>query len=361
MRVSLVAAFCTFSLCATALADAKLPVFSMFDLVNDPLVKQTVYDRYHMPGDVHDDGASALSADWMTGKRKDWAIEFQRGGANLIVAGVTRGDHQLVDIGLRIFEWGFNHQNPDTGAFDDSEDEFHSTSIFLTEVCRSLLVIEDRATEFQTEMPRVKAMIPHVRAAAHWFLKPQVLEPGKAKDQPFTHRKWLLAFCLGGAGKLSGDRDLTDAAVDFAREGIALQQPDGRNPERGGFDASYQMVDALAGSYYYTTLSPGDAPDLMRQVAHMIDITCQWETHRLLPDGTIDPKGSSRIGIEHQHNGVLKSVNYPEVIQAFSYAARICQKPEYEQIATKIAQGQGWLAASQGPGSGADRTSPYGP
>jgi hypothetical protein len=316
----------------------------MQDLVSDPLIKQVVYDRIDLGKiNIGADGASPLSQAWLSGKRKDWAIEFQRFGGDLILAGVARNDHMYVDTGLRMLEWGLGRQNPADGGFVESEDQFHSTSVFLLEVNRGLLLLMDKSDDFEKEIPRVKALIPHVRAAAHWLLRPEVLDPGKLKDQPFTHRKWLLAFSLGGAAKLSGDRELAAAGVEFAKEGIALQQEDGRNPEKGGYDVSYQMVDALAGSYYYTTLSPRDSADLMAQVATMIDKTCQWEIRRMLPNGEIDVTGSTRMGIEHMHNGKLKQTNYPEIVQTFTYAARICHKPEYEDVARRLARAQGWL------------------
>jgi len=329
-------------------AHQNLPAVSMLDIFSNPLVKQVVYDRVELREiNMRADGASELSQDWLNGNRKDWAIEFQRGGGNLIIAGVTRNDHELVDAGLRMFEWGFGRQNPTDGGFDESADEFHSTSVFLVEVCRSLLALKDKSNEFEGEMPRVDAMIPRIRFSAQWLLRSDVLGPGRQKDQPFTHRKWLLAFSLGGAAKLSGDQELASAAVRFAYEGIQLQQEDGRNPERGGFDVSYEMVDALVGGYYYTTLSPKESSELMAKVQHMIDKTCQWESRRILGNDQIDPSGSTRIGIEHMHNGQLKQVNYPEVIQAFIAAARICQKSEYTETARRLARGQGWLPADR--------------
>ena len=89
-----------------------------------------------------------------------------------------------------------------------------------------------------------------------WLLRPEILPPGRERDNPFTHRKWILAAALGNAGRLAGNPQLTAAAAEFAKEGLALQMVDGENPERGGFDVSYQMVDALQGARYYTSFGP---------------------------------------------------------------------------------------------------------
>ena len=332
---------------ALAVPDGNQSAPSMLELVGDPLLVEVVHDGVaRRKSDAGTDGASASSREWLEKRRKSWAIEFQRGGGSLIVAGVVRNDHELVDAGLRMFEWGFQRQDPATGGFAESQDPFHSTSVFLMEVCRALLALRDKPAEFQRELPRIEALIPHARAAAHWFLRPEVLGPGKQKDQPYTHRKWLLAFALGGAAKLSGDRELALAAEDFAREGIALQQADGRNPERGGYDVSYQMVDVLVGSYYHATLSRDASADLMVHIEGMIQKSCQWEIQRILPNDQLDVTGSTRMGKDRQHNGKLKEINYPEVIQAFSYAARICRKPEYAGVARRLARGQGWRVAA---------------
>ena len=233
MRILVVTAFLLPQLTAV---DACRPAPSLSVLAGDPFLKQVIDEplgRRRL--DVPEDGVAALTREWLQGKRKHWAIELQRGGGNLVTAGVVLGNHKMVDAGLRMFEWAFTRQDRHDGSFPESEDRFHSTSVFLMEVNRSLLLLKENSAGFTEFMPRVDAMIPQVAAAAHWFLRPGVLEPGKQKDQQFTHRKWILAFALGGASKLSGDRELARAAVAFAKEGIALQQEDGRNPERGGF------------------------------------------------------------------------------------------------------------------------------
>jgi hypothetical protein len=74
-----------------------------------------------------------------------------------------------------------------------------------------------------------------------------------------------------------------------------------------------------------------------------VEKTCQWEMRHVLPSGEIDMTGSTRMLIERQHNGALKRTNYPEVVQAFVYTAKITGKPEYLDIARRIALSQGWI------------------
>lgn len=113
----------------------------------------------------------------------------------------------------------------------------------------------------------------------------------------------------------------------------------------GGFDVSYQMVDALMGNLYYTTLDCPASAELMAAIRQMLEKTCRWEMKRMLPDGAIDVTGSTRMGIKRQHNGNLKSINYPEIVQAFVFTARITGNPEFLETAKRIAASQGWPAS----------------
>jgi hypothetical protein len=323
-------------------ADCQQPP-SMLSLIRDPLVVQAVHRRVvaqrHNPSS---DGASTLSREWVAGKRKDWFIENQRGGADLMEAGVVLRDHKLVDSGLRAFEWGYARQSKD-GSFPESGDAFHSVSIFVVDTARALLALRERRDEFAEFIPRLEKMIPQVGAAAEWLLQPAVLGPGKQHDQRYTHRKWILAAALGEAAHLTGNQRLARAAADFAAEGIALQHEDGENPEKGGFDVSYQMVDALEGARYYTTLNCQSSADLMTRVRRMIEKTCRWEMRRILATGEIDVSGSTRMLKETGRSGAIKHINYKEIVQAFSYAAAVTGDAAYAETAQRLARSQGWV------------------
>jgi hypothetical protein len=319
------------------------PPPSMLALIRHPLVVQAVHRRIAgQPTTMAPDGASKLSREWVEGKRKDWFIDNQRDGGDLIEAGVVLGDHKLVDNGLRELEWGYARQSQD-GSFPETGDAFHGVSTYVLDTARALLVLRDRREEFAEFIPRLEKMIPHVGAAAEWLLQPAVLEPGKRRDQPYTHRKWMLAAALGEAGQLSGNARLAVAATNFAAEGIVLQHEDGENPEKDGFDVSYQMVDALNGARYYTTLNCQTSADLMSRVRRMIERTCRWEMRRILATGEIDVTGSTRMLKEPARSGDIKHTNYKEVVEAFSFAAAITGDSLYAQTAERLARFQGWV------------------
>jgi hypothetical protein len=315
----------------------------MRSLIDNPLLVQAVHRKVAgRPTGVAPDGASPLSREWVEGKRTDWFVENQRGGAGLIEAGVVLGDRKLVDAGLREFEWGYARQSVD-GSFPESGDAFHSVSIYVLDTARPLLVLRDRRDKFAEFMPRLEKLVPRVGAAAEWLLQPSVLEAGKLRDQPYTHRKWILAAALGETAQLTGNQRLAGAAADFAAEGIALQHDDGENPEKGGFDVSYQMVDALEGARYYATLDCRTSADLMSRVRRMIEKTCRWEMRRILATGEIDVTGSTRMLKEKGRAGAIKRTNYKEIVEAFTFASVITGDPVYAQTAGRLARFQGWL------------------
>ncbi len=322
-------------------ADCQAPP-TILTLTSQPLLIQAVHRRTAAQRTgIDSDGASTLSREWVEGHRKDWFIENQRGGGDLIEAGVVLKNRKLIDTGLREFEWGYARQSTD-GGFPETGDAFHSVSIFVVDTARALLALREKRDEFAEFMPRVEKMIPHVGAAAQWLLKPGVLGPGKQHDQRYTHRKWILAAALGEAGELTGNTHLASAAADFAAEGIALQHDDGENPEKGGYDVSYQMVDALNGARYYTTLKCPAQAELAARVRRMIEKTCQWEMRRILPSGEIDVNGSTRMLKESGRGGAIKHTNYKEIVEAFTWASVITGNPVYGQTAERLAKAQGW-------------------
>ena len=90
-----------------------------------------------MARSVAEDGASTLSREWRAGQRKDWFIENQRGGADLVEAGVVLHDHKLVDAGLRELEWGYARQ---------------TTRGFIHSAARSLKFSETESNDLLEEM-----------------------------------------------------------------------------------------------------------------------------------------------------------------------------------------------------------------
>jgi hypothetical protein len=314
---------------------------SQHTLASLPIFHDTIYARAEkLLGQVAPDGALGLNRDYESGLRREWFIEIQRDGAYLIEAGLALGRPDLTEAGLRAFDWGFRRQRD--GGFPGTGDPFHSVSMFVSYVARALIEIRESGDQAQISRfgPVVNAMLPQLHEAARWLVRPEILRRGKSNDRPYTHRRWILAAALGQTAVLTHDDPLGAVARTFANDGLSLQREDGVNPEKGGFDVSYQMVGVMEASRFYTTLrceQPDDSA-LKPRVARMIDRAALWEIKRLEPDGALDASGSTRVGREAGRSGRTKSVNTKEVIQAFAYAHEITGREEFLGAARSLAR-----------------------
>ena len=117
---------------------------------------------------------------------------------------------------------------------------------------------------------------------------------------PYTHRRYILAAAFGQAAQVTGVAAFRSKAVEWARQGLALQRPDGTNPEKDGYDAGYQMVGVLMSLRYLPVCTD---PQLRARLRAMVQAAIPLELARLRPDGSIDPTGSTRIEKEHARNG----------------------------------------------------------
>ena len=144
-----------------------------------------------------------------------------------------------------------------------------------------------------------------------------------------------MATALGLTAELTGDRELMDYARESLEDGLALQRPDGVNPERGGYDSSYQMTGVIYAARWVTYF-PDDP--LTPKVMEMIDKAVAWEATRILPTGEINSEGNTRTGgRETSRNGQLKSMNTREIIRGFAYWSSVTDNPMWEEMASQIA------------------------
>ena len=79
----------------------------------------------------------------------------------------------------------------------------------------------------------------------------------------------------------------------IARRGMEAQRDDGVNPERGGYDVSYQMYGAWLAQLYYATLAPGS---LKSDLGATIDRAIAWMSTRVDDQtGQVDIGASTRV------------------------------------------------------------------
>lgn len=289
--------------------------------IDRPLLSLSPYLELYrdLPGrmrEVAPDGAIGINSKWERHRFSQWYIEEQRYAWDILVGGLLLHNPRAIDVALRAFTWGFAHQARD-GSFRGTSDAFHSTSFFVEAAAHSLLLL--RASSYRSRYHHIiQQMTHHVHKAATWMIQPHVWRPGVSLNRPFTHRRYLVAAALGLTGKLTHDATLVAASRAMIRDGLSLQTPQGYNPEKGGYDNSYQMVgityaEAWRAYFPHDPLAPG--------VSAMIEKGLQWEATRIFSNGKLNTNGNTRTaGQETGRDGVkVKTPAYKSIAAGFLY------------------------------------------
>jgi len=306
-----------------------------FDREATDLIVNVFYRRLSgLYGSMAPDGASRANVYWERDRAAHWYIEEQRYGEDLIIGGLIKNDPQAIQAGFKMFDWGFARQAAD-GSFQGTADPFHSTSFFVEAVAHTLLFIQ-QSSQSEQYTDQVARYTPLVHRAARWMISPNVWKKGIERNEPYTHRRYLVAAALGLTGKLTGDQKLINYAHQSLEDGLSLQLPDGVNPEKGGYDSSYQTVGTIYAERWVTYF-PNDP--LTPKVAAMIDKALAWEQTRILPTGEISAEGNTRTGgQERNRSGKVKQVGPGPQIRAFAYWASATGNPRWAASAQKIKQ-----------------------
>jgi len=282
-------------------------------------------------------GAVGVNASWEAGASSSWYIELQRLGGADIAQGIQREDDALIRTGIHILDWGFAHEATD-GSFPGTGDPFHSAAIFAESAANaSILLRSYHPKTYSADLTYYSSVVQSYKTKLHsvglWLIAPANATPGQQFDQPYTHRRYLLAAALGQIGNLYADSAISSAAAQYARNGLLLQMtagtqqvvyPDhtthtvsmvGVNPELGGYDVSYQCAGILYSQHFYNICSDAALRSSLRS---MMSNGLLWESKRITSSGVLDAVGSTRIGIEVNRDGTLKTPNDQEIISAFS-------------------------------------------
>lgn len=320
------------------------PREALLSLVSDPLLVRVFYRHpERLASNIAASGAVGENARWEQGTASRWYVELQRYGGDFVQAGIVSRDADLVRRGWQMLDWGFAQQQPD-GSFGNTGDPFHSASLFVEGAARALLLAKQSdAKDREALETRYGAKLV---AAARWLMKPDIAVRGQRFNQPYTHRRWLLAAALGEAAELSGDREMAACAERYARDGLALQTEEGIYPEKGGGDVAYQAFGILLACRYYTVCKDAE---LRLQMVAAIRRGLQWELKSVDAEGRISTEGSTRTGKETARSGKPKTTNYKEITQAFALGAVVTGEAEFRLAAERIAKGRGWI--THGPAS----------
>ena len=304
-----------------------------FDHESSDLIANVLYRRpATLFNPVASSGAARANISWEANQAEQWYIEEQRYGEERIIGGLINNNAGAIASGFQMFDWGFSRQAID-GSFEGTGDAFHSTSMFVQAVARTLLMIQ-QSSQSNEYGYLVEYYTPLVHRAARWMVEPEVWESGLKHNSPFTHRCYLVATALGLTAKLTGDLELMGYARQSLENGLALQRPDGVNPEKGGHDSSYQMTSVIFAARWVTYF-PDDP--LTSRVIEMIDKAVVWEATRILLTGEINNEGSTRTGgQEIVRTGRVKGTNHREVIRGFAYWASVTGNTRWLELARNI-------------------------
>lgn len=262
---------------------------------------------------IADSGALSVNIAWEEGERGDFFIEQQRYGADVIETGIILEDSDLIADGIKMIDWGFARQGSD-GSFPGTGDAVHSSSLFLEAAARAGLALKQYKPRTYRRMIRDWRRKTHL--LAHWFIDADDI--GRDVNlEPFGHRYFLRAAAIEQAARLTRDRSLDAFADAYAVEGMARQGVDGTMAERGGFDASYQMVGMTFASRYFATARNA----ALRQ---QVTLTMWHGISRFLQDVEltgevlIDP--SSRTATETSRSGAAKNFDFKHATRALVFA-----------------------------------------
>jgi hypothetical protein len=284
---------------------------------------------------VERSGAMGVNRGWEAAARKggDWYIEEQRFGDTIIGAGVNRNRVDLIDAGLRAFEWGFQQQAQD-GSFP-CKDNYVSTAYFVAGVAHAIWLLETSgyARDFSG---RISTMRPRLAAAARWLAEAKNVAAAKAQNDQFTSRYFLTGYALGATARVVGDPALARSGEELIRSGLSLQNAAGFFPERGGFDVSFQGEALVYLLRYHDHVATAE---MRRTVAPATKRALDWLESRVNATGVIQVANNTRSGFgqERDRTGQFRRVSAVAVARAFGLARFVLGDARYEAIAKNVA------------------------
>jgi hypothetical protein len=222
-------------------------------------------------------------------------------------------------------------------------DAYHSASFFVEAVVHAILMLESSPwrAEFAADIEGFK---PKLLAAARWMIRPDIDAlnwpddnnyPRIFGERRYAHRRFLDAAAIGGVGLIFNDKPLIEKGVWLIRNGIAFQQPDGVNPERGGPDTSYQALGLVYACRYYQTI----ADDATRaEMIPTLEKGYAWLLGRIQADGDIDATGNTRTGVsgEPSRDGKPKRLDYHTTAVSIACWAQLTRNPELDETARRV-------------------------
>jgi len=332
------------------------PVPHTYQLYNNTLLRKVWYNRISNTTAAAD-GAVSVNQQWEIGNSTAWFIEFQRFGCNDVTAAIYANRTGLLLNGENIFNWGFSKQTVNGGFNNCSNctpprrgtgDGFHSTSMFVEAVARCLVLMR-QSPNFDTYQLYFNQTVPKLIRAVSWLLKPSVLSKGIEGDKPYTHRRYILAAALAQTALLTENLSLQQQfysqAAAFAQNGLARQDPSGFNPEKDGYDSSYNAL-GLFQACNYLVVCPNST--LQQHVANMLSKSFTWQLTRMNSNGSANLTGNTRVTgdnttDEKGRGGEYKHYDYGSTIYALEMGSVLLQNSTLHNEAQLISKYLGYI------------------
>ena len=308
-----------------------------FSFESSPLMKKLFYPRPQRMAligkDMNVNGAwGTLNIVFDSIKIGKWFIEEQRYAADAIVAGIVQDNEEVIERGMLALEWGAKQQQSD-GAFN-CPDNFHSTSFYVEAVAHSCILLKGSKyyPNYQDRMEKLKTTITN---AINWMLKPEVLTLGKKRNEPYTHRRYLVAAAIGEAGVLCNNDNFIKQSSLFINEGLSLQDTAGVNPEKKGYDCSYQAVGLLFAHRYFDIVA-----DQKKKAAliPMFSKGFKWLLSRIDENGKINGEGNTRTGFgqEKVRSGKPKGISYGAIVNSLLWWGNHKNDTQLQLLAERV-------------------------
>jgi hypothetical protein len=166
--------------------------------------------------------------------------------------------------------------------------------------------------------------------------RPDVEAKGRKSNNPYTHRRYLVAAALGFTGVLNNDAALIGKSAEYIHDGLARQDPAGFNLEKKGYDSSYHAVGLSFAIRYYSIVADAG---LRHELEPMINKGLAWLNTRIEPDGSVDSTGNTRTGLGQEvgRNLKTKTMSYGSAYRAYAEWGMITGDKALQNTAQKLA------------------------
>lgn len=283
--------------------------------------------------DLNSNGAYGdKNKDYDGTKNGPWFIDYQKVGADAVIAGIYKNDVTTIERGMKIISWGLAQQKID-GSYS-SEDPYHNSLLFLEAASRSVLHLANSKykDKFRKDIDSSKKKI---EKSIEWLIKPEIESPGLKKDNLYTHRYYINAAAIGISGILLNRKDFIEHSKKLINLGLAKQNKDGSNPEKGGTDTSYHSLGLLMAARYYSIVAD---EGLQKLIQAMGEKGSHWLLGKVTESGDLDSSANTRTGPkgEKRHGTDLKPITYFTIYKALAYWRQITGEKDLSVKAEKV-------------------------